>query len=90
MQSIEARVEYRNTFHCAYRVATEEGIRAFWAGALPRLTRLMVRNHSLFNDHCYESIDVLTTLQFSGGLVFTMYEKTMELFDVVDPKRVYI
>ncbi|KAH8151790.1 uncharacterized protein LAJ45_04412 [Morchella importuna] len=68
MQSIEARAEYRNSFHCAYRIFTEEGIRAFWAGALPRLSRLMI----------------------SGGLVFTMYEKTMELFDVVDPKRIYI
>lgn len=60
MQSIEARVEYKNTFHCAYRIANEEGIRAFWAGALPRLTRLMVRKLSMFNSHRYESIGVLT------------------------------
>lgn len=45
MQSIEARAEYRNSFHCAYRIFTEEGIRAFWAGALPRLSRLMVSQY---------------------------------------------
>ena len=42
MQSISARAEYRNSFHCACRIFTEEGILAFWAGALPRLSRLMV------------------------------------------------
>jgi len=42
MQSISARAEYKNSFHCAYRIFTEEGIFAFWAGALPRLGRLMV------------------------------------------------
>jgi solute carrier family 25 (mitochondrial citrate transporter), member 1 len=29
----------------------------------------------------------LGRLSLSGGIVFTMYEKTMELFDVVDPDR---
>ncbi|KAL7272731.1 hypothetical protein RUND412_004447 [Rhizina undulata] len=68
MQSIEARHEYRNSFHCAYRIVTEEGMLALWSGALPRLTRLMI----------------------SGGLVFTMYEKSIELFDRIDPEKKYI
>ncbi|KAG0636301.1 mitochondrial carrier domain-containing protein [Tuber brumale] len=68
MQSISARTEYKNSFHCACRIFTEEGILAFWAGALPRLSRLMI----------------------SGGLVFTMYEKTMEAFDKLDPEQKYI
>lgn len=68
MQSIDARGQYRNSFHCAVRIFQEEGILVFWSGAVPRLVRLMV----------------------SGGLVFTMYEKTMELFDRLDPQKRYI
>lgn len=44
MQSIGARGEYRNTFHCASRILTEEGLLVFWSGAVPRLGRLMVHN----------------------------------------------
>ena len=43
MQSLEARTQYRNSFHCAYRIFTEEGIRRFWTGTTPRLARLVVR-----------------------------------------------
>jgi hypothetical protein len=43
MQSLEARTLYRNSFHCGYRILTEEGILRFWAGATPRLARLVVR-----------------------------------------------
>ena len=42
MQSLEARKHYRNSFHCAYRIFTEEGILRFWTGTTPRLTRLVV------------------------------------------------
>lgn len=42
MQSLEARQAYRNSFHCAYRIFTEEGIRRFWTGTTPRLARLVV------------------------------------------------
>ena len=42
MQALDARVQYRNSFHCAYRIFTEEGIRRFWTGTTPRLTRLVV------------------------------------------------
>ena len=43
MQSLEARQAYRNSFHCAYRIFTEEGILRFWTGTTPRLARLVVR-----------------------------------------------
>ena len=42
MQSLEARSQYRNSFHCAYRIFTEEGILRFWTGTTPRLVRLVV------------------------------------------------
>ena len=49
MQSLEARAQYRNSFHCAYRIFTEEGILRFWTGTTPRLARLVVRPpNSLF------------------------------------------
>jgi solute carrier family 25 citrate transporter 1 len=43
MQSLEARAQYRNSFHCAYRIFTEEGLLRFWTGTTPRLARLVVR-----------------------------------------------
>ncbi|KAH7103668.1 mitochondrial tricarboxylate transporter [Auriculariales sp. MPI-PUGE-AT-0066] len=57
MQSLDARGQYRNAFHCAYRIFTEEGVLRFWAGTTPRLARLVL----------------------SGGIVFTTYEKIMQL-----------
>jgi len=48
MQSLGARSQYRNSFHCAYRIFTEEGVRKFWAGTTPRLARLVV------TFRCYE------------------------------------
>ncbi|KAI9777707.1 MAG: hypothetical protein M1839_008626 [Geoglossum umbratile] len=68
MQSIEAKREYKNTFACAARIFREEGVLAFWSGAVPRLVRLML----------------------SGGIVFTMYEKTMEGLNILDPEKKYI
>ena len=68
MQSIEARKNYKNSFVCAARIFKEEGIFAFWAGAVPRMGRLIL----------------------SGGIVFTMYEKSMEAMDWLDPDRRYI
>jgi solute carrier family 25 citrate transporter 1 len=32
----------------------------------------------------------LVRLTLSGGIVFTMYEKTMELMDTVDPDKRYV
>jgi solute carrier family 25 citrate transporter 1 len=68
MQSIEARRLYKNSFACGAMVLREEGIRALWAGAVPRLVRLVL----------------------SGGILFTMYEKSIELLDTLDPKKKYI
>lgn len=42
MQSLDARAQYRNSFHCAYRIFTEEGVLRFWTGTTPRLARLIV------------------------------------------------
>jgi solute carrier family 25 citrate transporter 1 len=42
MQSLEARSQYRNSAHCAYRIFTEEGVTRFWKGTTPRLARLIV------------------------------------------------
>lgn len=43
MQALDARTQYRNSFHCAYRIFTEEGVLRFWTGTTPRLARLVVR-----------------------------------------------
>lgn len=54
MQSLGARQQYRNSFHCAYRIFTEEGILRFWAGTTPRLVRLVVSGGLVFT--IYENI----------------------------------
>jgi len=54
MQSLEARAQYRNSFHCAYRIFTEEGILRFWTGTTPRLARLVVSGGIVFT--VYENI----------------------------------
>lgn len=53
MQSLEARQAYRNSFHCAYRIFTEEGILRFWTGTTPRLARLVVST-SIFAQRCHK------------------------------------
>ncbi|KAJ7659944.1 mitochondrial tricarboxylate transporter [Mycena rosella] len=54
MQSLEARAQYRNSFHCAYRIFTEEGILRFWTGTTPRLARLVMAGGIVFT--VYENI----------------------------------
>ncbi|KAJ7127092.1 citrate transporter [Mycena epipterygia] len=54
MQSLEARAQYRNSFHCAYRIFTEDGILRFWTGTTPRLTRLVISGGLTFT--VYENI----------------------------------
>lgn len=51
MQALNAPQEYKNSFHCGYRILTEEGLLRFWTGTTPRLTRLVVSN--TFNVHPY-------------------------------------
>jgi len=54
MQSLEARANYRNSFHCAYRIFTEDGITRFWAGTTPRLVRLILAGGIQFT--AYEAV----------------------------------
>ncbi|TFK95181.1 mitochondrial tricarboxylate transporter [Pterulicium gracile] len=54
MQSLSARSQYRNLFHCAYRIFSEEGVLRFWGGTTPRLVRLMLSGGIVFTT--YEAI----------------------------------
>jgi len=54
MQSLEARTQYRNSFHCAYRIFTEEGVLRFWTGTTPRLVRLVLSGGIVFT--VYENV----------------------------------
>lgn len=49
MQSLDARTQYRNSFHCIYRTFTEEGITRFWRGTTPRLVRLVISGGVTFS-----------------------------------------
>ncbi|KAJ2158373.1 hypothetical protein GGF46_003821 [Coemansia sp. RSA 552] len=48
MQSPSANLEYRNSLHCGWRVASTEGVTALWKGATPRLSRLMFSGAIVF------------------------------------------
>ena len=48
MQSIEARSLYKNSLDCAARIFKEEGLLTFWAGAVPRLGRLVLSGGIVF------------------------------------------
>ncbi|WVR06494.1 hypothetical protein IAU60_003525 [Kwoniella sp. DSM 27419] len=48
MQSLRAKTEYRNALHCAYRIASEEGVLKFWKGTVPRLGRLIMSGGIIF------------------------------------------
>ncbi|KAJ4480975.1 mitochondrial tricarboxylate transporter [Lentinula aciculospora] len=54
MQSLSARSQYRNSFDCAYRIFTEEGVRRFWTGTTPRLARLVMSGGIVFT--VYENV----------------------------------
>lgn len=84
MQSLSAKKEYRNALHCAYRIATEEGVLRFWKGTVPRLGRLIVRlcfplQILRYPRHARAAQRRLAltngVLQLSGGIIFTIYEK---------------
>jgi len=51
MQSLEAKANYRNSFHCAYRIFTEDGVLKFWAGTTPRLVRLVLAGGIQFSTY---------------------------------------
>ncbi len=48
MQSLEAKANYKNSFHCAAMIYKNEGILTFWSGALPRLGRLTLSGGIVF------------------------------------------
>jgi len=48
MQSLEAKKNYRNSFHAGYRIFAEEGIFSFWRGTTPRLGRLILSGGIVF------------------------------------------
>ncbi|KAI5117017.1 hypothetical protein M0805_000001 [Coniferiporia weirii] len=54
MQSLEARQQYRNSFHCAGRIFAEEGVLRFWTGTTPRLARLVMSGGIVFT--IYEKV----------------------------------
>lgn len=54
MQTIEAKKQYRNALHCAYRIVTEEGVLKLWKGTVPRLGRLVLSGGIVFS--VYEQI----------------------------------
>ncbi|KAH9996172.1 mitochondrial tricarboxylate transporter [Russula compacta] len=57
MQSLDARTQYRNFLHCAYRILTEEGLLRFWTGTTPRLARLVMSGGITFT--IYEKVIIL-------------------------------
>jgi len=57
MQTLEARAQYRNSFHCAHRIFTEEGLLRFWTGTTPRLARLVMSGGIVFT--IYEKVILL-------------------------------
>ncbi|KAI6118455.1 mitochondrial tricarboxylate transporter [Pisolithus sp. B1] len=54
MQSLAAKQQYKNSFHCAYRILTEEGVLRFWTGTTPRLARLIMSGGIVFT--VYENV----------------------------------
>lgn len=62
------------------QIIREEGTSRLWGGTTPRLARLMVRPLS---NHFAQTIrvDLMTsaTSQLSGGIIFTVYGKVVEL-----------
>lgn len=74
MQSLSAPREYKNSFHCGYRILTEEGILRFWTGTTPRLARLVVSSQ---DGRWF--MQRMTSPQMSGGIVFTIYENVIQV-----------
>ena len=83
MQSLDARGQYRNSFHCGYRIFTEEGLLRFWTGATPRLARLVVRSF-IRRPFAVAELTILRG-QLSGGIVFTVYENIIKILNPTPP-----
>lgn len=48
MQSINSRVVYRSTPRTLYRIFIEEGVTTFWAGSIPRFSKIIVGSSITF------------------------------------------
>ncbi|KAM0747866.1 mitochondrial carrier [Meredithblackwellia eburnea MCA 4105] len=48
MQSLTAKEQYRNSFHCSARIFSEESLFTFWRGTTPRLARFMISTPIIF------------------------------------------
>ena len=67
MQSLEACALYRNSFHCADLIFTEESILSFWTGTTPRLAQLLVvTSEDIYVDGIYEK-NIVDSSLFSLG-----------------------
>ncbi|CAG8435768.1 6222_t:CDS:2 [Diversispora eburnea] len=68
MQGLRAKELYKNSFHCGWRVLTEEGVPAFWKGATPRLGRLLVSGGIIFTiyEQVIEGFRKLEKLKMKG------------------------
>lgn len=42
MQALDAKTQYRNSFHCSARIFSEEGFLTYWKGIGPRSARTVV------------------------------------------------
>lgn len=67
MQSIEAKTEYKNSFHCAARVVREEGFLTLWSGAVPRLGRLILSGGIVFTMYVFHCLYNTILLTVSSG-----------------------
>jgi hypothetical protein len=68
MQSIEAKAEYKNSFHCAARVVREEGFLTLWSGAVPRLGRLILSGGIVFTMYVFLLLCKSVLLTSSPGM----------------------
>jgi solute carrier family 25 (mitochondrial citrate transporter), member 1 len=84
MQSIEARKEYKNSFHCAAQIFKKEGLLTFWSGAVPRLARLIMSGGIVFTMYVNSKTNFLIHINIAR------YEKSMDLMDKIDPDKKYI
>ena len=76
MQSLDGKKRYGNSLNCVAMVWREEGVKAFWKGSTARLGRLMVSRAEPASCCPRTSLtdsDVFR-FQFSGAIVFTVYE----------------
>jgi len=83
MQGLKAKELYRNSFHCGWTVLKEEGLFAFWKGATPRLSRLLVSQYinkelnKVFNLFIYIKKNFFLPLNSFQGVLFLQFMKKL-------------